>query len=165
MVIRKKHAGKLSYDLTICCTVSPYSRRAHFATNGAFCHYSVMNELLLLAWLASAPPASACCAAPAQVFTAPDQTSEMIDRVGHVISPMVLTTSFYGAALYLGADNKTARWVAVGLSVATIVAKELYDQRLAGRFGYEEAAIGLGGTALGLLIAERIEWPEEKRAK
>ena len=99
--------------------------------------------------------AALCCAPQRQAFDASD--------VGHFIAPAILTPTFYSTALLLGAERKQARWIAAGLSVALVIAKEVYDERVAGRFGVEEAAIGVAGTAAGLWIAERIEWPEDKR--
>ena len=123
-----------------------------------------MTELLLAAALAASTGAGCCPPQPAAaVFAAPNRSKEMIERVGHFVSPMILTPSFYGAALYLGAEPKQARWIAAGLSVALVIAKEVYDERVAGRFGVEEAFIGLAGTAAGVWLADEIEWPEEKQ--
>lgn len=87
-----------------------------------------------------------------------DQSKEAKDLVGHFVSPMVLTTSFYGTAMYFGAERKRARWIAAGLSIVLIVGKEVYDEKVAGRFGLEETAIGVAGTAGGLYVAEKITW-------
>lgn len=123
-----------------------------------------MNEFLLASLLAIAP-APECCVRQQVLLAAPDEGKEARDNVGHFISPMVLTTSFYGFALYFGKDRKEARWISALASLGLVVLKEVYDERVAGRFGVQEVLIGVGGTATGLYLAERIEWHEEKRAR
>src|SRR5688500_10976343 len=97
-----------------------------------------MNEFLLIALLSAAPPTAPCCTRPAAVLMEVDNSKEAKDQVGHFISPMVLTTSFYGTAMYLGAERKQARWIAAAVSIGLVVAKEVYDESVAGRFGLEE---------------------------
>ena len=117
-----------------------------------------MNELLLLALLSATSPADTCCARPTTAFAAEDQSKEAKDQIGHFISPAVMTTSFYGTAMYFGAERKQARWIAAALGVVAVIAKEVYDERVAGRFGLEEAGIGIAGTAVGVYLGEKITW-------
>ena len=123
-----------------------------------------MNELWL-AFLISTTPAPCCFEEPRFALQAiqADDTKEVRDNVGHFVVPALATTSVYGAAVYLGASRKQARWIAVGTSVLLIVGKELYDDSVAGRFGVEETLIGLGGTAAGLIVAEQVLWAEAKQ--
>ena len=131
-----------------------------------FAIFKFMNELLLVFLLGTTSPAGPPCCQPATaVLSRADDGKEARDNIGHFVSPAILTTSFYGSALYLGANKKQARWIAVSASLGLVVAKELYDQSVAGRFGLEEVGIGVAGTGVGLWMAERIEWPEEKRAR
>lgn len=133
--------------------------------SGAFCHYSSMNELMLGLFLAGAPAAaSPCCPAAAPRFAvAVDNAKEARDNIGHFVSPAVLAASFYGTAVYLGASRKQARWIAAGSTLLLIVVKEWRDESVAGRFGVEEVAIGIGGTAAGLWLAEQLDWAEAKK--
>lgn len=121
-----------------------------------------------LVLVTAAPPVSAeppCCLRP-QAMVAEGTANETSQRIGHVISPAVMTTAFYGGAMYLGADKKQARIVAVVLSFAAIIGKELYDYSTEARaFSTLDVALGVGGTAVGLWVAEAIEWPEEKQAQ
>jgi hypothetical protein len=119
-----------------------------------------MNELWLAFLLATSPTAPPCCHPPTFTLQADDAT-EVRDNIGHFVAPAILTSSFYGTALYLGAPRRHARWISVGTSLLLIVAKEAHDQSVAGRFGLEEVAIGLGGTAAGLWFAERVDWSDE----
>lgn len=115
-----------------------------------------------LATAADPPP---CCLRPT-TFSPPAVTArETGNRIGHVISPAIMTTSFYGAALYFGARKPQARIIAAGLSCATIVLKEIYDYNTAARnFSRLDIGLGLIGIAGGLAVAEIITWPEERRA-
>lgn len=127
----------------------------------------MVNLIVALALATSAPPIPAnpsCCLRP-QAMVAEETTTETSHRIGHVVSPAVMTAAFYGGALYLGADKKRARIVAVALSLATIIGKELYDYNSEAKaFSTLDIAFGVGGTAIGLWAAEAITWPEEKRA-
>lgn len=77
---------------------------------------------------------------------------------------MIATASFYGGALYFGASKKQARIISIGMSAALIVLKEVYDHSTAAKnFSGEDIAWGVVGTGAGLLIAEKITWPEEKK--
>ena len=125
-----------------------------------------MNEWIMVLLIGTTSPAPAACCQPAPALLArANNAKEVRDNVGHFISPVVLTTSFYGTALYFGASKKQARWISVGTALGLVVAKELYDKSVAGRFGLEETGIGIAGTGVGLWLAERMEWPEEKRAR
>ena len=108
------------------------------------------------------PPTATPCCTRSQTFSAATESVETGHRVGHVIAPAIMTTSFYGGALYFGADRKQARIASVALSLAVIIAKELYDHSTEARaFSTLDVALGVGGTAIGLVAAEKIEWPEE----
>lgn len=112
--------------------------------------------------LATSDSTSPCCRQTARL----QSDSDPSHAVGHVISPMVATATFYGAAMYLGAERKHARIISVGLSAVMIVAKELYDQHSAAHnFSTSDVAFGVAGTAAGLLIAEKIEWPESHKTR
>jgi hypothetical protein len=125
-----------------------------------------MNEWIMILLIGATSPAPApCCQPTAALIARADDAKEARDNIGHLVSPAVLTASFYGTALYFGASKKQARWISVGTALGLVVAKELYDKSVAGRFGLEETAIGFAGTGAGLWLAERIEWPEEKRAR
>lgn len=66
-------------------------------------------------------------------------------------------------ALYFGAEKKRARLIAIGLSVSAILAKELYDYSTEARsFSGLDIGLGVVGTAVGVYVAEKIEWPEEE---
>jgi hypothetical protein len=120
-----------------------------------------MNELLLVLLLGTHPTAPACCAPAAARFTVQaSDAKETRDNIAHFMVPAALTTGSYGLALELGASREQARWIAVGTSLLVMVAKEIYDHSVAGRFGLEEVAIGVGGTAGGLLLAEKVIWRE-----
>lgn len=122
-----------------------------------------MNEIWLAALLSAAP--APCCYEPPRfaVQVQADDAKEARDNIGHFVSPAIVTASVYGTAVYFGASRKQARWISVGTSVLLIVAKELYDDSVAGRFGVEETLIGLGGTAAGLMVAEKLEWAQAKK--
>ena len=118
-----------------------------------------MNEFLLIALLGATSPVEPCCARPAPAFAVADDASkELKDQIGHFISPMVATTSVYGTARYFGAERNQARWIAGGIGIVLVVAKEVYDESVAGRFGLEETAIGFAGTAAGVYLGEKIKW-------
>ncbi len=123
-----------------------------------------MNEVWLAFLLGTSSAAAPDCCLPAAPRFAlqVDASKEARDNVLHFIGPGLITVSSYGTARYFGATRKQARWIAVGTSVVLVVAKELYDESVAGRFGLEEVAIGLGGTAAGLVVAEKLDWPERK---
>jgi hypothetical protein len=121
-----------------------------------------MNELWLAVLLSSAP-APCCYEAPRFAVQAADNSKEVRDNVVHFVAPALATVSVYGTAVYFGASRKQARWISVSTSVVLIVGKELYDKSKAGRFGAEETLIGLGGTAAGLIVAEKLDWAEEKK--
>jgi hypothetical protein len=102
-----------------------------------------------------------CCERPQTI--AARISSESSHRIGHVVSPAIMTTAVYGGALYFGADARQARIVSAAVSLAAIIAKELYDHSTEARaFSTLDVALGMGGTAIGVLAAEVIEWPEEK---
>jgi hypothetical protein len=125
-----------------------------------------MNEVLLALLLsATSPSPPPCCQPATAVFTRADDAKEVRDNIGHLVSPAIITTSVYGTALHFGASKKEARWISVTASLGLVVAKELYDRSVAGRFGLEETGLGVIGTGVGLWVAERIEWPEEKRLR
>jgi hypothetical protein len=123
-----------------------------------------MNEIWLT-FLLSTAPAPCCYEVPRFAVQAaqPDDAKEARDNIGHFVSPAIAAASVYGAAVYLGASRKQARWIAVSASVLLIVGKELYDDSAVGRFGVEETLIGLGGTAAGLIVAEQLDWVEAKK--
>jgi hypothetical protein len=127
----------------------------------------MVNLLVALVLVTAAPPppvAPPCCLRP-QAIMAEETDTETSHRIGHVVSPAVMTTAFYGGAIYLGANKKQARIAAVALSLAAIIGKELYDYNSEARsFSTLDVALGLGGTAVGLWAAEAITWPEEKPA-
>lgn len=82
------------------------------------------------------------------------------------MAPAILTSSFYGMALYAGARPKQARLLAAAASLVFMVGKEVYDYNTAARsFSTSDLAFGAAGTAIGLAVAEKITWPEEKRSK
>lgn len=126
----------------------------------------MINLIAVLVLVTAAPPVPAappCCLRP-QAIVAQAAANETSQRMGHLISPAVMTTAFYGGAMYLGANEKQARLVAVALSLAAIIGKELYDYNTEARaFSTLDVALGVGGTAVGLWVAAAIEWPEEKR--
>lgn len=102
-----------------------------------------------------------CCVRP-QPIVVETSAIETRNRIGHVITPAVMTTAFYGGALYFGATRKQARIVAVALSLAAILGKELYDYSTEARaFSTLDIALGIGSTAIGLAAAEAIPWPED----
>ena len=110
---------------------------------------------------AGAGPGPDCCLRPQSIIadTPPPETAH---RIGHVVTPAVVTTTFYGTALYFGASRNQARIVAIAASLVAIVGKELYDHSTEARaFSKLDIALGLAGTAAGLAAAEAIEWPEE----
>ena len=121
-----------------------------------------MNEFWLAVLLSTSDPAC-CFEAPRFSVQAADDSKEARDNVVHFVAPALATVSVYGTAVYFGASRKQARWIAAGTSVLLIVGKELYDKSQAGRFGAEETLIGLGGTAAGLVVAEKLDWVEEKK--
>lgn len=126
------------------------------------CMLSIVTALVL-ATSAGPPP---CCLRSTTFVLQESSRTSTSHRIGHVVSPAILTTSFYGAALYFGADKKQARLIATGLSVAAILLKEVYDHNSAARsFSSGDIGLGILGTAGGLYLAEAITWPEEKRAK
>jgi hypothetical protein len=103
-----------------------------------------------------------CCLRPT-TFAAVSST-ETSHRIGHVIAPAILTSSFYGFATYAGAKPRDARLIAIGLSAVAILVKEVYDYNTeARRFSGSDIALGAAGTAIGMVIAEKITWPEEKK--
>lgn len=126
------------------------------------CMLSIVTAMVLAT--AAGPPS--CCLRSTTFVMQESTRTTTSHRIGHVVSPAILTTSFYGAALYFGADKKQARLIAVGLSVAAIFMKEVYDRNSAAR-SFSSADVGLGilGTAAGLYLAEVITWPEEKRTE
>jgi hypothetical protein len=130
-----------------------------------FAIIAVMNELLLALLLSTDPTAaSLCCPPPAQRFAAQtDGAKEVRDNIAHFVVPAAVSTASFGLALELGASRKEARWIAAGTSVLLIVAKEIYDEAVASRFGLEEVAIGVGGTAAGLLLAEQLIWQDDEQ--
>lgn len=114
---------------------------------------------LLTAFALAASAGPPVCCERAAAFVATKTNIESAHHIGHVISPMILTASFYGTALYLGASRKEARWIAVGLSLAVVVGKELYDYQTAARgFSKQDVALGTASTAVGLWLAESIKW-------
>lgn len=118
-----------------------------------------MIPVLLAIVIAASPDSTPCCVR-ANTF-ATSASAGTGHRVGHVISPMILTASFFGTALYFGANRKQARWIAVGLSLGAVLAKEVYDYRSEARaFGAQDVAIGAAATAAGLWLGESIPWPE-----
>lgn len=117
-----------------------------------------------MALLLSTEPLPACCVAPAPRFAGEvDRAKEQRDNVAHFVVPAAITTGTYGLAKELGASRSEARWIAIGTSMLIVVGKEIYDQSVAGRFGLEEVALGVGGTVTGVVIAERI-WRGEAQA-
>lgn len=119
-----------------------------------------MLALLTALTVATAPPP--CCERPAafDVVAAAAVPNETAHRIGHFISPAIGTASAYGFALHFGAGRSQARWIAVGLSVAAIIAKELYDERVeSGAYSAGDIAVGLAGTASGIVLAEFVLWP------
>ena len=125
---------------------------------------NLLAALVLVTAASPVPAAPPCCLRP-QAIVAEEAGNEASHRVGHVVSPAVMTTAFYGGATYFGADRKQARLVAVALSLAAIIGKELYDYSTEARaFSTLDIALGVGGTAVGLWVAQAIEWPEEKQA-
>lgn len=117
---------------------------------------------LVTALILAATP-SVCCERPSTPFALNATTTETSHKVGHVITPAVLTASVYGTAMYLGANRKQARWIAVGLSLAFIVGKELHDYRSEARaFSPQDVVLGAAGTAAGLWFAESIKWSRQE---
>ena len=120
---------------------------------------SIMTALLI----ATAPPPAPCCRQASRF--ADDTNVETSHRVGHFVSTTVLTTTFYGAARYAGADRAHARIIAVALSMTAVLAKELYDYHTAAHaFSAQDVLVGAAGTATGLVIAATIHWPEDAKS-
>jgi hypothetical protein len=125
-----------------------------------------MNELLLFLALSATPSQPpACCHPATSVLDHVDEDKERAELVGYFLSTGTLTATYYGSALYFGASRKQAVWISVAGSLATILVKELYDHSKAGRFGLEEAGVGIVGSAAGLWLADRKLWPEAQRGR
>jgi len=84
-------------------------------------------------------------------------------EVGHVLAGVIAAPAVYGWMREAGASKTQARWVTAASILGAALAKELYDEHVVNSFSTRDIGITLAGGAVGLWLAERINWKETTR--